>query len=204
MRYAGTHKDETHKTLLKVAAAQMREKGPDRLSIAQVMQTAGLTHGGFYAHFKSKDALLNEALADVFARSRRNLSRLVDGLPPRHALATYIDFYVSERHRDDVANGCPITALNSDMPRQTRKFRAAFEAGVKSLVDFLALRMRAAGIAGHETLAPSILSAMAGAVALSRTISDKELSSELLASTRAGIKARLGLTELNLASPTRQ
>jgi TetR/AcrR family transcriptional repressor of nem operon len=201
MRYDETHKDQTHKALLKVAAVQLREKGPDRLSIAQVMQSAGLTHGGFYAHFKSKDALLGEALSDIFARSKRNVVRLVDGLPPRHALATYIDFYVSERHRDDPAHGCPITALSSDMPRQSKKFRTAFEAGVKSLVDFLALQMRAAGVRGYETLAPSVLSAMAGAVALSRTISDKELSSELLASTRAGIKARLDLTELNLASP---
>lgn len=203
MRYADSHKEETHKALLKVAAAHLREKGPDRLSVANVMKAAGLTHGGFYAHFKSKDALLNETLSEIFAKSKRRVQRLLEGLPPKHALATYIDFYVAPTHRDDPANGCPITALNSDMPRQSKRFRAAFEAGVKALAGFLAARMTDAGIADADKLAPSILAAMAGAVSLSRTISDRTLSDELLASTRAGIKARLGLTERSLASETK-
>ena len=200
MRYSQSHKDDTHKALLNAAAAHLREKGPDRLSITHVMKSAGLTHGGFYAHFESKDALLNETLAEIFAKAGRRMGRQLEGLPPRHALAAYVDLYVAERHRDDPSNGCPLTALASDMPRQSKRFRAAFEAGVKAMADGLAARMTAAGIEDAETLAPSILSAMAGAVTLSRTISDKELSNELLASTRAGIKARLGLTELSLAS----
>jgi TetR/AcrR family transcriptional repressor of nem operon len=203
MRYADTHKDETHRALLKAAAAQLREKGPDRLSVASVMKSAGLTHGGFYAHFKSKDALLTEALADTFARSRERVRRLLDGLPPKAALATYVDFYVSPEHRDHPSSGCPLTALNSDMPRQTKKFRAAFESGVKEIAHAMADRMDAAGVADAERLAPSLLSAMAGAVALSRSISDKSLSDELLASARTGIKARLGLSDLAVASETR-
>jgi TetR/AcrR family transcriptional repressor of nem operon len=204
MRYADTHKDETRKALLRAASAQLREKGPDRLSVASVMKSAGLTHGGFYAHFKSKDALLTEALADTFARSQRRVLRLLDGLPPKAALATYVDFYVSPDHRDHPANGCPLTALNSDMPRQTKKFRTAFEIGVKQIAQAMTARMEAAGVADAQRLAPALLSAMAGAVALSRTISDKALSDELLASARAGIKARLGLSELAVASETRQ
>src|ERR1700742_4652397 len=113
MRYAETHKDETHKVLLKAAAAQLRAQGPDRLSVADVMKQAGLTHGGFYAHFKSKDALLTEALQGVFAHSKQKFLAATDGMPPRHALAAYIDFYVSVRHRDNPTNGCPVTALNS-------------------------------------------------------------------------------------------
>jgi TetR/AcrR family transcriptional repressor of nem operon len=200
MRYADTHKEETHRALLKAAAAQLREKGPDRLSVASVMKSAGLTHGGFYAHFKSKDALLTETLADTFARSRARVRHLLEGLPPKAALATYIDFYISADHRDHPASGCPVTALNSDMPRQTKKFRAAFEAGVREIATLIATRMAAAGVADAERLAPSILAAMAGAVALSRTISDRALSDELLASARAGIKARLGLSEAALAT----
>ncbi|HWD26158.1 MAG TPA: TetR/AcrR family transcriptional regulator [Rhizomicrobium sp.] len=200
MRYADTHKDETHKTLLKAAAAQLRAQGPDRLSVAGVMKAAGLTHGGFYAHFKSKDALLTETLGDIFARSKRRMARVIEGLPPKHALAAYIDFYVAASHRDHIENGCPITALNSDMPRQSKRFRALFESGVKGLSALIAELMTQAGIADAKSLAPSILSAMAGAVALSRTISDPDLSDELLASARAGIKARLGLTDVALAS----
>lgn len=204
MRYAESHREETHKRLLKVAAAALRENGPDRLGVADVMKAAGLTHGGFYAHFKSKDALLIEALSEIFAKSQRRVRRIIEGLPPKHALATYIDFYVSARHRDDPANGCPITALNSDLPRQSKKFRSTFESGVKLLSDSLAGWIDDAGIKDATRIAPSILAAMAGAVALSRTISDRQLSGDLLASTREGIKARLGLTDLALASEKMQ
>ena len=202
MRYTQTHREETHRKLLKVAAAALRNKGPDRLGVADVMKAAGLTHGGFYAHFKSKDALLSETLAEIFAQSQRRVGRMLEGLPPKHALATYIDFYVSTRHRDDPSNGCPITALNSDLPRQSRKFRSTFESGVNRLSDLLARLIDDARVPDAKRIAPAILAAMAGAVALSRTISDQQLSDDLLASTRAGIKARLGLTDLALASET--
>jgi TetR/AcrR family transcriptional repressor of nem operon len=200
MRYSDTHKDETRKKLLRAAAVALREKGPDKLGVADVMSAAGLTHGGFYAHFKSKDDLLIAALGEAFAQGGRRAMRVVDGLPPKHALAHYIDFYVSVSHRDHPENGCPITALNSDNPRQSKKFRAAFEAGVKSLAGGLANWIKATGNPDGEKLAPSILAAMAGAVALSRTITDGDLSNDLLATARDGIKTRLGLTELALAN----
>ncbi len=202
MRYAENHKDETRKTLLKAAARALREKGPDRLGVAEVMAAAGLTHGGFYAHFKSKDAFLVEALNEGFAQGRRRFASLVNGLPPRHALATYIDSYVSTTHRDNPAGGCPITALNSDMPRQSKAFRESFDAGVKSLGAAFTERMREAGIEDAETLAPSILSAMVGAVALARSISDRALSDSILEIARAGIKARLGLSDAVLSQRT--
>ena len=204
MRYSETHKTETHAKLLRIAGKALREKGPERLAVAEVMQAAGLTHGGFYAHFKSKDALLAEALEGVFAYSKEKYRRLTEGLPPRHALATYIDFYVSPDHRDNLSRGCPIVALNSDLPRQSRKFRAVFDGGVKSLIGALAQWIAAAGIEGAndnggETLAASILSAMAGAVAVSRAVSDKSLSDEMLEAARTSIKARLGLSDVALS-----
>src|ERR1700719_3613311 len=94
MRYSETHKAETHAKLVKLAGRALREKGPEKLAVAELMQAAGLTHGGFYAHFKSKDALLAEALDGVFEESKRKFRHVTDGLPPRHALSSYIDFYV--------------------------------------------------------------------------------------------------------------
>jgi hypothetical protein len=93
-----------------------------------------------------------------------------------------------------VATGCPVVALNSDLPRQPRRFRTVFDAGVRTLAGTLAGWMEAAGIAGGEALAASVLAAMAGAVAVSRSVSDKRLSDELLAAARVGVKARLGLS----------
>jgi TetR/AcrR family transcriptional repressor of nem operon len=203
MRYAESHKEETHKRVLKVAAMALREKGPDRLAVAEVMQAAGLTHGGFYAHFKSKDDFLSETLAEVFAGMARRNDRLVEGLPPREALSKFIDNYMSPRHRDHPASGCPVVALNSDMPRQSKKVRATFDAGLKTMVANFARRLRNAGIGNVDELAPTLLSAMAGAVAVARAVSDRALSDEFLETARKGVRSRLGLDDVKTEGQSR-
>src|SRR5271163_4454559 len=99
MRYSESHKQETHEKLVKIAAGMLREKGPEGFAVAELMNEAGLTHGGFYAHFESKEACVAEALREVFAQIGRRTQDLVEGLPPRHALATIVDLYVSPSHR---------------------------------------------------------------------------------------------------------
>jgi TetR/AcrR family transcriptional repressor of nem operon len=195
MRYSETHKAETHAKLVKLAGRALREKGPEGLSVAELMGSAGLTHGGFYAHFKSKDALLAEALQDIFVESNRKLGQMTEGPSPRAALAWFIDSYLSPAHRDKASTGCPIVALNSDLPRQSRRFRAAFDAGVRQLVGNLADRIEASGLADGQRLATLVLATMAGAVVLSRAVTDEGLSDALLASARKNIKAQLGLTD---------
>ena len=199
MRYTESHKQEPHQRVLKAAARALRAKGPDNLAVAEVMKAAGLTHGGFYAHFESKEALLAETLDAIFSRAALQAREMVEGLPPRHALATYVDYYVSALHRDDPNRGCPMVALSSDLPRQSKQFREAFNRGVKTLVDGLSRLISAAGFEEPEKLAASGLSAMVGAVALSRAVSDKQLSDELLDSARNGIKSRLGLSDVALS-----
>jgi TetR/AcrR family transcriptional repressor of nem operon len=118
-----------------------------------------------------------------------------EGLPPRQALARIVYSYVSPAHRDRVAAGCPIVALDSDLPRQPKKIRAVFDAGFRTLAGHLARRKEAAGVEGGQALAASVLAAMAGAVAVSRTVSDKRLSNELLAAARQSIEARPSLSD---------
>jgi TetR/AcrR family transcriptional regulator, transcriptional repressor for nem operon len=195
VRYDETHKQETHDKLVGLAGRALREKGPDQLGVAELMRSAGLTHGGFYAHFKSKDALLAEALENAFAHSGQRVRQLTAGMPARQALASYVDWYVSSAHRDNPAIGCPIVALNSDLPRQSRRFRAAFGGGVKSLLALLTAWMEEAGLADSEALATSLLPAMAGAVAIARAVPDQALSDALLESARSSIRSRLGLQD---------
>jgi TetR/AcrR family transcriptional regulator, transcriptional repressor for nem operon len=205
MRYSQSHKDETHAKILKIAGRALRAKGPEGVAVAEVMKEAGLTHGGFYAHFKSKDALLAEALEGVFEVSRRKFLAAVEGLPPKAALAAYVDFYVSPRHRDGRESGCPLTALNSDMPRQSKELRDVFGAGMTSMVLGVKTLIENAGVPGDaETLAASVISAMAGAVAIARTVADKTLSDEILASARESIKTRLGVGDVELSRDARQ
>ncbi len=198
MRYTDTHKEETHQKLLKAASRTLREKGPDRLTVPEVMAAVGLTHGGFYAHFKSKDDMIAETIDDIFASGRTRARKMVDGLPPAHALATFIDFYVSDQHRDVPSRGCPLVMLSSDMPRQSKKFRAAFDAGAHSLRTFLADLIRELGHDEPETLAPRCCPPWR-ARSRCRVVTDKALSDDLLQSARATIKARLGVTESTLA-----
>ncbi len=197
MRYADTHKQQTHDKLVSLAGRALREKGPDQLGVAELMRSAGLTHGGFYAHFKSKDALLAEALENAFAHSGQRVRQLTAGMPARQALASYVDWYVSAAHRDNPAIGCPIVALNSDLPRQSRRFRAAFTAGVKSLLSILTAWIEGAGIADGAPMAESLLPAMAGAVAIARAVPDPALSDALLESARSSIRLRLGLRDVD-------
>ena len=194
MRYAKTHKQETRDRVVKIAAKMMREKGPEGVGVADVMREADLTHGGFYAHFPSKEAFLTESLKHILMQAVEKRRELTEGLGPREALAAYVDYYVSAAHRDHPGNGCPIVALNSELPRQSKMFRTAFDEGVKRLIDWLAQLMAAAGMANSEKLAAATLSAMVGAVALSRALSDRDLSDALLKTANSGIKTQLGLT----------
>jgi TetR/AcrR family transcriptional repressor of nem operon len=193
MRYTRTHKQETRDRVVTIAAKMLREKGPDGVGVAEVMREAELTHGGFYAHFPSKDAFLTEALRMILEQAVQKRRQLTEGLPPREALGVYIDYYVSAPHRDHPGSGCPIVALNSELPRQSKKFRIAFDQGVKGLIDWLAQLMAEAGMADSEKRAAATLAAMVGAVALSRAVSDRDLSDALLKTANSGIKRQLGL-----------
>ena len=195
MRYSESHKQETHERLVKIGARMLREKGPDGFAVAELMAEAGLTHGGFYAHFESKEACIAEATREIFTQMGRRTAKHVEGLPPRHALATVIDLYVSPYHRDNAGDGCPVTSLNSEMPRQPQAVRDAFDAGVKMMVTGMKKRLADAHIDDAESLAPAVLAAMVGAVSMSRAVSDKTLSDELLVAARNGIKTRLGLND---------
>ena len=192
MGYSQRHKAETHAKLVKFAGRVLRERGPEKVAVVELMHSVGLTHGGFYAHFKSREVLLVEALKGVFEEAQQTYHRIGDGLPPRRALSNFINAYVSAAHRDRLS-GCPIVTLGSDFPRQSRTFRATFNSGVKTLVGILASWIDAAGIPTSEALAASILSAMAGAIAVARAVPDRRLSDEVLESTRETIKGRLSL-----------
>lgn len=187
MRYSPDHKEKTREKVVKTAARALRREGPERLAVAGVMAEAGLTHGGFYAHFASKDALLSAAIEEAFAHGRRRFAETVEGLSGQAALEAYVDMYVSERHRDSRERGCPITALAGDIARQDGEVRAAFDKGVRSLTGGLARMLPD----GDSAMAGSLLAEMAGAVTLARAVSDRALSDDLLAQSRAAIKARV-------------
>lgn len=196
MRYDADHKQKTRERVLKAAARAIRAEGPHKIGVAAVMAEAGLTHGGFYAHFASKEDFVAAAVGQMFVESRAKLDRAMEGRSPGEGLAIYLDFYLSPAHRDTRTSGCPLPFLSADAPRLAAPSRERFAAGVAALTDRLATVLTQLGRSEAEETAGSMLSEMVGAVALARAEPDPARSDAILARTRASLTRRLGLEAL--------
>jgi TetR/AcrR family transcriptional repressor of nem operon len=193
MRYDQNHKERTRARVLTEAAAAIRSKGVERVGVAEVMAGAGLTHGGFYAHFKSKDELVAHAVTHMFDASYAWLLRHTEGREPAEALSNYVDAYLAASQRDDRAHGCPIAVLSGDLPNMPELARARFADGTERLVAALAKLVKKLGAKNPDALAWSAMAEMAGALTLSRTVSDPETSNRILRNSRTMVKSRLDL-----------
>lgn len=193
MRYDIEHKQRTRAKVLEVAARAIRADGPERVGVAAVMAEAGLTHGGFYAHFKSKDELLAAAVEQMFEESRARVAHETGGRGAAEGLRAYIDFYLSARHRDARGRGCPIAALASDAPRLSEGIRKAFATGVARLTGALGEKLAQLGVADAPAAARSMVSELVGALSLARIEADADASDAILRDSRAQLKRRLGL-----------
>lgn len=192
MRYSNEHKAETRQRVLKEAAREIRAKGPEGVGVAGVMARAGLTHGGFYAHFPSKDALVAEAIGTMFDSARQRAGQL-DGDDPHAALRAYVDFYLSPAHRDSRERGCPLPALSGDFARAEAPMRERFGAGVAGLTGRLAAVLARIGWPEPDSEATVLIAQLVGAVALARSVGEGAQSEAILDRTREAIIARYGL-----------
>ncbi|MFC5582332.1 TetR/AcrR family transcriptional regulator [Rhodanobacter glycinis] len=193
MRYDTEHKQKTRATVLQAAAKAIRADGPDRVGVAGVMAEAGLTHGGFYAHFKSKDELVAAAIGQMFEDARARLEHDTAGRSPAEGLAAYIDFYLSKKHRDARSFGCPMAALASDVPRLADPAREQFVTGVRQSTIRLGEKLAGLGHAAAEAEARSMMAELIGALSLARIETDAKRSDAILAASRAQLKQRFGL-----------
>lgn len=171
---------ENRQRILEVASRLFREKGFEAVGVSEVMQALGLTHGGFYGHFSSKDDLIVQALTHALGE------RSGATLP----LGAYIDEYLSPRHRDNRAGGCPIAGLVADTLRQTPEARAAVTDGVRVQLDWMSEKSTEAAEADRRRRAIGSWSAMVGATILARAMVDPDLSREILTETLAWIDDR--------------
>jgi TetR/AcrR family transcriptional regulator, transcriptional repressor for nem operon len=163
--------DRTRREAVDAASRLFRERGLDAVSVADVMAEIGMTAGGFYRHFDSKDALAAEACAAAFAGSAL-------AVQPARSARALLGRYLGKEHRDHPAAGCPIPALVSEIPRQPPEVRQAYTAGVREALQRI------------EELAPAadakaLLAGMVGALALARAVDDEQLSDAILRDTRA-------------------
>ena len=195
MRYSAEHKEESRRKVLAATAKAIREYGPEGISVASVMSEAGLTHGGFYGHFESKNELIARAIEYMFDSTAAGLEKRTAGKPPREALAAYVDFYLSRRHCTARQAGCPVAALGSDIPRLDPVSRQAFAQGIARRQHTIAALMQQAGEADPASAASSLLAELLGALMNARLADEADRDAILQASRRA-LHERYGLGRL--------
>jgi TetR/AcrR family transcriptional regulator, transcriptional repressor for nem operon len=174
---------ETRKRIVGAAAREFRENGIVATGLADLMKAAGLTHGGFYKHFASKDQLVAEATVSA-------LSDILDELAAHPTVSSAVAAYLSTRHRDNPASGCPLAALGSELARSDKTVRDAATAGFGRLVNILGGEKTSTGEARRRALVTAVT--MIGAVTMSRTVTDPKLSAEILRAAEKALAADQG------------
>jgi TetR/AcrR family transcriptional regulator, transcriptional repressor for nem operon len=190
MRYSREHKQETHARIVRKASIRLREKGAHGIGVADLMKEAGLTHGGFYAHFDSRDALVVEAFAYAMDRSLEHWRKLTGEIAPEKRLAMIIDTYLTPTHRDDPGHGCAITSLGAEIARESPKTRRAFALKMEQLIDLIADQIQEMPRKAARKQATSLLATMMGTLVLSRIAGSGELSDEVLQAGKEAALAR--------------
>jgi len=190
MRYSKEHKQETHARIVKKASVRLREKGAHGIGVADLMKEAGLTHGGFYAHFDSREALVIEAFAYAMDRSNERWRKVAEQTPPEKRLATIVESYLTPLHRDDPGHGCAVPTLGAEIARESPKTRKAFAGKLEQMIDMMADQILDVPRKTARKQAMAALATMMGTLVLSRIAGTGEFSDEILASGREAVLDR--------------
>ena len=192
--HAQGHKAKTRARILDEAASAIRTGGAQGISVADLMKRAGLTHGGFYAHFRSRDDLVAHAVDRMFQDSAAMLAHFFGEGANGSGLARLIDYYLSERALLAVESGCPLPSLSGEVARMPAAARQRFEAGITAFRDAIRRALDAMEAGGDtDALASSVLAELVGAMTLARSMSDRDAAGMFLAASRQRIKERLAL-----------
>jgi TetR/AcrR family transcriptional repressor of nem operon len=193
MRYSKDHKQETHARIVKKASVRLREKGAHGIGVADLMKEAGLTHGGFYAHFDSREALVIEAFAYAMDRSTERWRRLAEQIPPDKRFAAIVEAYLTPAHRDDPGNGCAVPALGAEIARESAKTRRAFAARLEQMIEMMAEQISDLPAKAARKQAMASLATMMGTLVLARIAGSGEFSDEILGAGRDAVLERAGV-----------
>jgi TetR/AcrR family transcriptional repressor of nem operon len=190
MRYSKEHKQETHARIVRKAAVKLREKGAHGIGVADLMKDAGLTHGGFYAHFDSREALVIEAFNYAMDRATDRWRKVVADVAPEKRLATIVDGYLTTVHRDDPGQGCAVPSLGAEIARESPKTRKAFALKLDQMIDMMADQILDVPRKTARKQAMATLATMMGAIVMSRIAGTGELSEEVLSAGREAVLGR--------------
>ena len=187
MRYSKEHKLETRARIVKRASMRLREKGAHGIGVADLMKDAGLTHGGFYAHFESREALVVEAISHAMDRGTERWRKLAEQTAPEKRLATIVESYLTPVHRDDPGRGCAIPTLAAEIARENPRTRKAFAAKLEQMIDMLAEQIPDVPRKAARKQAMAVIATMMGTLVLSRIAGTGEFSGEMLGAGREAV-----------------
>ncbi|MGF9756223.1 TetR/AcrR family transcriptional regulator [Microvirga sp. 0TCS3.31] len=189
MRYEKGHKDATRKRIIEVASKQLRKDGVGASGVAALMASAGLTHGGFYSHFPSKDALIEEALHDAVEQVKAWIGSVADS--NENKLEAVIRAYLSPYHRDNPETGCVAGTLAPEIARHSPAVREMFTTSIIGQIEMISgLLPASATPEARRSVATAIIAGTTGMIQLARAVDDEELSDKIL---EDGIAACLSL-----------
>lgn len=191
MGHSKADKAESHERIVKEAAALFRETGVDRVGVAELMQHAGLTHGGFYRHFASRDDLVAEAIERALQDGGKAVEAVLSAKQPASVLlAALIDAYLSAAHCDNVASSCAVTTLAADVARSNERARSAYTRQVDTYLGLLTKLIAGEKQKSKRMKAIAALSTLVGAVSMARAVNDEKLSKEILKAAADELKAQ--------------
>jgi TetR/AcrR family transcriptional repressor of nem operon len=184
MRRSRQETAETRQRIVESASTEFRRSGIDGTGLAGLMAAAGLTHGGFYKHFESKEQVVEESIALCLESLIESWHRTLSTAPPNRGLQSAIKEYLSIDHRDNVADGCPLSALGGEMARSGVAVRETATTGFLKMVDLIAGQLEGRTPAAARREALWIMSTMIGALTMARVVTDPEVSASILREAR--------------------
>jgi TetR/AcrR family transcriptional regulator, transcriptional repressor for nem operon len=183
--YSKAHTAQTRAKILKAACRCFRERGLHGVSIADIMTAANLTHGGFYGHFSSKDALVREVVGHAMDETRQYIEKwAASARDGESALNVIVNNYLSVGHRDNDGEGCPVPLLGADIGRSRAAIRAALTVKLKSLIGLLGGFGPSSGRETQDVAAIGLLAALVGGMLLARATNDRDYSDWILEACR--------------------
>ena len=187
MKKSKRETEETRQSIVEMAADEFRQHGIVMSSIADLMAAVGLTHGGFYRHFESKEQLVAEATATALDTLLDTLASAAAGKKGRNGLKAASAVYLCAEHRNNPRDGCPLAALGSELAKSDKRVRDVATTGFSRMVEILAAHFDQAKPAEARKRAMATAAAMIGAVTMSRVLTDQKLSDSLLRAVEESI-----------------
>jgi len=202
MPWSKEHKNETRRKIMEAAANTFRAHGTAGAGLTDVMREAGLTHGGFYAHFKSKDELIAAALKAANTARLARFRDVVSQSPDKSAITFAVDSYVNSRHREHPESGCSVATLGSELARENSAARHQMSENVRGWLETLAQFAPGANAADKMRVATGTYAAMIGGLIMARAVEDPHLSDRILADVRAFLHEAEAGAAATAARPT--